>query len=106
MNEYDTLAAEIMPNYPEYSFCVTCTSYDYKAGIYGFVDEETGKQYTITTAQIAEVVPKLRAMIAEKKLFLDGLHSGEESFFEAGNWDAIATDAAVQLVMFGDVIYG
>ena len=103
---YTELAHEIMQNYPEYSFCVRCTGWDYDKGVYSFTDDEDGKAYTVTEAQIAEALPKLRALIADKKLFFDGLHSGAESFMDPCNWDSISTDAAVQIVLFGEVIYG
>lgn len=103
---YEQLAKEIMENYPEYSFCVHCTSFNYALGLFDFLDPETGKGYTVSTAQVAEALPLLRKLIAEKKLFFAGLHSGAESFFDAGNWDSISTDAAVQMVIFKDVIYG
>lgn len=104
--DYEKLAHEIMENYPEYSFCVRCTGWDYDKGLYDFIDEEDGKHYQVTETQIAEALPKLRALIADEKLFFDGLHSGAESFMEGGNWDSISTDAAVQIVLFGEVIYG
>ncbi len=104
--KYEQLAKEIMENYPEYSFCVTCVQYAYELGRFTFLDPETGKEYDVRTSQVAKALPKLREKMAEKKLFFDGLHSGAESFFDAGNWDSISTDAAVQMVIFKDVIYG
>lgn len=104
--KYEQLAKEIMENYPEYSFCFTCVNFDYANGQFTFMDPETGKEYEVKTSQVAEALPLLRNEIADKKLFFDGLHSGAESFFDAGNWDSISTDAAVQMVIFKDVIYG
>jgi hypothetical protein len=102
--KYMQLAKDIMENYPEYSFCVRCIGWDYKKGSYLFLDEEDGKQYTVTVDQVAKALPKVKQLLADKKLFLDGIHSGDESFFDAGNWDSIATDAAVQIVLFNEVI--
>lgn len=100
------LAKDIMQNYPEYSFELICTGWDYETGEYLFEDPEDGKAYAVSENQVAEALPKLRQKLVNEKLFLAGLHSGDESFMDAGNWDSIATDAVVQIVIFGDVIYG
>jgi hypothetical protein len=104
--KYQALARDIMQNYPEYSFCVRCIGWDYQHGKYLFVDDEAGREYPITEEQIAEALPKVRQMIAEKKLFFDGLNSSDESFMDGCHWDSISTDAVVQVVLFGEVIYG
>lgn len=100
------LAKSIMESYPEASFCLYCTGWDYKNGIFDFVDEENGKTYKVTHNMVAKALPKVRAMLADKKLFLYGLNSGKESFFDPCNWDSIASDAVVQVALFGNVIYG
>ena len=34
------------------------------------------------------------------------LASGDETFLDPGCWDALSTDAVVQVALFDDVIYG
>ena len=103
--KYRKLASDIMQNYPEANFCVRCIGWDYKNGKYLFVDDEAGREYPITEEQIAEALPKVRQMMAERKLFFYGLDSSEEHFMDGCNWDSISIDAVVQVVLFGEVIY-
>jgi hypothetical protein len=102
------LANEIMENYPEYSAgnCLQCVSYKYKTGKFTFIDVAEDKEYHITTDDIAKTLPK----------FIEGIVKGEWKFYgfdgtivlrlDARDYDSDATDAVVQLAIFGDIIYG
>jgi hypothetical protein len=103
--KYKALASDIMQNYPEANFCVRCTGWDYTKGKYLFVDDEDGREYPITEEQVAEALPKVRQMMLEGKLFFAGLDASDQTFFDGCAWDSISTDAVVQLVLFGEVIY-
>ena len=108
--KYKALASDIMQNYPEANFCVRCTGWDYKKGKYLFVDDEVedeaGREYPITEKQVAKALPKVRQMILEGKLFFAGLDASDQTFFDGCHWDSISIDAVVQVVLFGEVIYG
>ena len=68
---YKEIAEEIMLNYPEYSYCLICTGWDYKRGIYKFYDEEENKTYTVKLKDITVAVKKFINGIAENKWFFD-----------------------------------
>ena len=102
---YDDLAKDIMENYPEYSFCLICEGWNYTKGVFSFRDPEDGRKYKVTTRMIAEILPKMSGLIEDSKLHFYGMGTREQ-FMDACSWDAISTDAAVQIAIFGKVIYG
>jgi hypothetical protein len=103
-----TLAKEIMECYPEFSSgnCLQCVAYNYKAGKFTFVDTETDKEYAVKTDDIFNVLPKFIDGIIKSKWKFYGLTSENILAFDAGNYDAYAADALVQLATLGDIIYG
>lgn len=99
------LAYDIMCNYPEYSFCLKCIGWKYSKGVFIFYDDEEDKRHVVTTNQIAEKgLPKFIEMVLAGKC--KGLGISAENVLDAGQYDSIATDAVVQLTIFGEVIYG
>lgn len=100
------MAKEVMENYPEYSSpSLRCTSWKYDAGIFKFLDTDSGKEYTVTTAQVAKAIPSfIEKNLSGKYNLFRGLDS--VAVMDTGNWDADAVDGLVQETIFGDVIYG
>jgi len=102
------LAKDIMDNYPEASSgnCLQCVRYDYKNGIFVFIDTETDTEYTVTTKDIARVLPKFIEGIIFKKWKFCGLTFDNVLQFDAGDYDGYSIDGVVQLAIFDDIIYG
>lgn len=100
------MANEVMENYPEYSSpSLQCIDWNYKAGIYKFLDTDNGKEYTVTVDQIAKAIPSfIEKNLSGKYNLFRGLNSVD--IMDTGNWDADAIDGVVQETIFGDVIYG
>ncbi len=73
--QYAQLANDIMENYPEYSFCLTCTRWNYEKHTYDFFDEETGKTHTVTEDQVSLALPKLRQLMKDGKLHFEGMNA-------------------------------
>lgn len=106
--DYEKVAKELMMNYPEYSFCLECISYDYEKGIYKFYEEEEDKTHTVSNKDIETALPLFLKKL-NKELFFDGLSSIQEIKDEDDflcMLDCSSTDAIVQLAIFKDVIYG
>lgn len=105
------LAKEVIQNYPEYSFCLQCVGWNYEKGVLIFEDEEEDdngkpKRYGVTVEEIAaKGLPLFIKAVVEKRLFLDGVETIEQ-IMDPCCWDAISTDALIQLTIFGKVIYG
>jgi len=100
------MANELMENYPEYSSSsLRCISWKYDAGIFKFLDTETGKEHTVTADQIAKAIPSfVEKNLSGKYNLFRGLDSVD--IMDTGNWDADAVDGVVQEAIFGEVIYG
>jgi len=79
---------------------------DYKASVAQHVeetDERTGlKLWTVTYASFAKGLELYHLMIQNGKWRGDA----PASFYDAGDWDAVMADVALQLSIFGEVIYG
>jgi len=103
-DEARELVSEILQNLPEYSCSMVCSSFDYDAGIYKFIDEEDdGKKYTLDMDKAVAGFQKLVSGLNDKSIFI-GLSIGEVD--DAANWDIVSTDALIQLSLFGEIIYG
>ena len=101
------LAYDLMCNYPEASSgnCLKCEGWRYKKGIFKFYDEEEDKDYTVTTQEVAEKgLPIFINRLLEGKG--KGFGIAAEDALDPCSYDAYSTDAVVQCVIFGDVIYG
>jgi hypothetical protein len=102
------LAKDIMLSMPEYSESLRCIKWDYKSGIFEFLDylEDGSKEinkHIVTTNQIIKAIPKLWQGIIDKKWYFD---LELDDFLDAGAYDAPVTDAIIQLAVFDDIIYG
>ena len=99
------LTREVYNNYPEYGcYGLKCMSFNYDRFIFRFHDVEEDKYHIVTLRKAEEGVQKLLDAVAEKKLFFDGMSAMD--MLDAGAWDAYCTDAALQMAIFGKVIYG
>jgi alpha-mannosidase len=103
------LAYYIMENMPEYSLSLKCTKYNYDKGVFVFKDvEEDGKEYIITNSDISKALTTFFKYLGSKWRFsgIKKPSSGQEAEDIAGDFDAEATDAVIQIAIFGDIIYG
>ena len=101
MND-EQLIREVMENYPEASFCLTCIGWDYDKVEYDFVDEEDGSEYTLDLPKLLVGMTKLKSEIG--KSINRNCWAGE--FDDPCSWDSTCIDALVQCSIFGEVIYG
>lgn len=100
---YVKLAEEVMQNYPEYSsLSLQCTDWNYEGGRYLFEEDTESVEHVVTHASMAKGLELYHLMIQ------NGQWRGDkpDDFWDAGAWDAITTDIALQLSLFGEVIYG
>ena len=130
--ESEELLKQLFQNMPEYAqYTFRCLDYDYKKFVYKYYcveedetddeftaeerekhpvksikDEETGTPiYTITLADAVKGFELFVKAICDKELFLDGLRN-PMNLDDAGNYDVYAMDALLQLIIFGENIYG
>jgi hypothetical protein len=101
------LANSIMQNYPEYSSpSIQCTSWKYKDGKYKFIDIEEDKTYDVTIDDVVKALPKFIDGVLKNKWKFFGMDGTRVLQLDGGDYDADMVDAIVQLVIFGDVLYG
>lgn len=108
--EYDekTLIDDVMANMPEYSQSyLRCIGWNYVGCEYHFEEEVNDADNPIvrmvTRPKLNKGLKLMLKLIQNRKLNV-GLDLS--NFTDAGQWDAIATDALVQCAIFGEVIYG
>jgi hypothetical protein len=103
--QVEQLIKDIFDNYPEAgeSNSLRCTKWDYTNFVFNFIDvEDNDKPYMITLDMAKRGFEKLISDCLVGKIFLfDNAH-----LFDAGEWDACATDALAQYAIFGETIYG
>jgi len=106
---YLDLAREIMNNYPEASSeWIRCYSWKYTDETFKFHvnypddDEDVSRDVTITVLQVAQTIPLFLNMWKFKKW---GMYDMEPSM-DPSDWDAIYNDVCLQVLFFGDMIYG
>jgi hypothetical protein len=98
------LIKEIMQGEPEYSsgMVLECTKFDYKKCIYTFYDTEEDLYHVVNMKMLLKGFEKLKADLLSGNIKLSiGI-----VIYDAGNWDAFATDALVQYSIFGKAVYG
>jgi hypothetical protein len=102
------LAKDIMDNYPEASSSTLgCTSWNYKTGIFKFQDLELETTHTVKTEDIAlKALPIFIEGVIKGRWHFSGLDGTKVLCLDACDYDAYASDALVQIAIFGDVIYG
>lgn len=98
------LVKSILENLPEYSLSFAVSTWDYESCVFKLIDQEEGKGYTLTLDKAIEGFKKICEMIFAGQL--PGLDITTDCLLDAGAWDSIATDALIQVSLFGDVIYG
>ncbi len=107
MDKKEQLIRDVMENMPEYNVSMYCQMWDYKECRFKFQDLDGDcKFYDIGLEELSKGYTIMRKKIKGGKLHLDGITLQDDSWFDAGNWDALAVDALVQCAIFGDVIYG
>ena len=99
-----TLLKEVLENLPEYAESFQCTKWDYKNCVFNLVDKEDGKKYTLTLDKAKAGLEKLVKEILGGNF--PGLNYLMTDITDAGNWDAPALDALLQISVLGEVIYG
>lgn len=103
----DELIKDIMSNYPESSFCMNCTNYNYETTTFDFeIDEEDGngiKVYKINMDMLRKGFDTFVQLVVDGK---DYKNFSSACLFDASNWDAIDADALVQCSIYGKVIFG
>lgn len=99
------LIDDIMASYPEAGqYQMRCLSWNYKACSFLFIDETTGKKYSLSRHKLERAFKRLMQDIMAGKL--PGLGITLDNFQDAGNWDCYASDALIQMACLGDVVYG
>jgi len=118
------IAKDILANFPEAAVCVSCVGWksdgaesyewiwiaqdeeleerDYIIPITE-VDTRNGKDkvYVITPAMLSKAMPGFLTMWKDKGW---GMYGAKPS--DPDTWDAVVYDAAIQFVLFGDLILG
>ena len=98
------LLNDILQNLPEYAVSFEVQRFDYYKHEYKLIDFEDDKRYVMDWPKAMKGLKHVREEIRNKKLFFDGLSTGD--YNDAGNWDSLATDAVLQAAVLGEVIYG
>lgn len=103
--EAEAFVKSAFQNFPEASngSALVCIGWKYELFIFKFMDQETGKKYTVTLPKAVKAFKKALALIAAGKLFI-GVEA--QDLLDDGAWDAIGFDALAQLACLGEVIYG
>ena len=109
------LTVESMKNMPEYAEFpwIQCTEYDYDNNQYTFkvanpdgegdVEDDT-PEVTVTTDELAKTMPMFYMAVLAG--ILPGLCITDETFWDAGNWDAQVLDCFLQYHFYNDTIFG
>lgn len=103
----ETAVREILSNFPDCVSSVGCTKWDYENWAFAFVDPETRTRYAPTKQQFIDAFP---LMYTDK--WPKGCTAPPLSFTDDAldDWlclcDATDFDAYLQLVLFGEVVYG
>lgn len=104
-DKYIALAKEVLQNYPTYSTeWAVCIFYDYDLHTYQFRVEDHGT-ITITAERFAESIPFFLNTWKFKKWGMYG-SSPDTCVNEAGEWDQVILDAAIQFYCFQDLVFG
>lgn len=99
------LLEDIFASFPEYAqYSFRCTAFHYRTFEFCFHDHETDKKYIV----------KRPDAVRGFKLFADAVLSGKlpgisvtaQSLYDAGSYDAYATDCLLQYCTLGAAPYG
>jgi hypothetical protein len=99
----EKLIRGVMMNYPEFSFCLSCSLWKYDEMKFHFVDVEEQALYLVELGDLLRGLKVLRGAIAAGKFAASNFDGSSE---DGGSWDAVCVDALVQCAVFGEVLYG
>lgn len=94
-------------NFPEASSgsALRCVGWKYDAFIFKFIDEETGKTYTVDLKKAVQGFRKLVKDVQQNGK-LKGCGFTPDFAVSEDSWDGIGIDALAQYAVFGEAIYG